>query len=203
MGDALIVSNVLLWIAVVALGVLVLALLRQIGVLHERIGPAGALVGREGPRAGEPAPVLDVADWEGRSVRVGGRDPAGRGTLLLFVSPTCPLCETLLPLVASVRDAEDRALRVLVASDGPRREHEAFVARHGLARAGYLLSTPLGLAFEVGRLPYAVLIDGDGVIRARGLVNSREHLESLFEARARGVASMQEYFEGGGDRRVA
>jgi hypothetical protein len=35
-------------------------------------------------------------------------------------------------------------------------------------------------------------------------VNSREHLESLFEARARGVASMQEWLASrGGDRQVA
>lgn len=195
MGDALIVSNLLLWIAVVALGALVLALLRQIGVLHERIGPAGALVGREGPRSGEPAPVLELQDWNGETLRVGGRDPDGRGTLLLFVSPTCPVCKTLLPLVASVREAEDRRLRVVVASDGPREEHGAFVALHGLARGRYVLSSELGLAFEVGRLPYAVLLDAEGLVQARGLVNSREHLESLFEARDRGVATLQEYLE--------
>lgn len=203
MGDALIVSTILLWIAVIALAALVLALLRQIGVLHERMGPAGALVGREGPRTGDPAPVLDLTDWNGRTLRIGAADPEGRGTLLLFVSPTCPVCETLLPLVTSVRDAEDPQLRVVLASDGPRDEHAVFVAHHGLARGHYVLSTELGLAFEVGRLPYAVLLDGDGVIRARGLVNSREHLESLFEARERGVASLQEFLGRDGDRRVA
>lgn len=203
MGDALIVSNVLLWIAVIALGALVLALLRQIGVLHERIGPAGALVGREGPRVGEAAPVLDVVDWNGRALRIGAANPDGHGSLLLFVSPTCPVCETLLPLVASVRNAEDPRLRVWLASDGPREEHEAFVALHGLARGGYVLSTELGLAFEVARLPYAVLLDGEGVIRARGLVNSREHLESLFEAQARGVSSVQEFLQRDAGRRVA
>jgi hypothetical protein len=38
-----------------------------------------------------------------------------------------------------------------------------------------------------------VLLDGAGVVRAKGLVNSREHLESLFEAMERGVASIQDY----------
>jgi methylamine dehydrogenase accessory protein MauD len=56
-----------------------------------------------------------------------------------------------------------------------------------------VVSTDLGLAYQVGRLPHAVLIDAAGVIRARGLVNTREHLESLFEAQARGVASIQEF----------
>ena len=35
--NALVVSNVVLWVMVVALAVTVLALIRQIGVLHERI----------------------------------------------------------------------------------------------------------------------------------------------------------------------
>jgi len=42
------------------------------------------------------------------------------------------------------------------------------------------------------------------VIRARGLVNTREHLESLFEAMERGVGSVQEYLtREPGNRRVA
>ncbi len=75
---------------------------------------------------------------------------------------------------------------------------------HRLEGRSYLLSTQLGLAFGVEKLPYAVLLDEDGVVRAAGLVNSREHLESLFEAKERGAASVQEYLAArGGDRRVA
>jgi methylamine dehydrogenase accessory protein MauD len=52
------------------------------------------------------------------------------------------------------------------------------------------------LAYQVSRLPFAALLDERGILRARGLVNSREHLESLFEAKRLGVASLQEYFSG-------
>jgi hypothetical protein len=52
----------------------------------------------------------------------------------------------------------------------------------------------------VEKLPMAALIDSRGVLRAKGLVNSREHLESLFEAHARGVASLQEYLAGATSR---
>ena len=69
MSEALVVSNVLLWIAVLVLGALVLALLRQIGVLHERVAPAGALVSQRGPVVGERAPVLEVTDWNGAPLR--------------------------------------------------------------------------------------------------------------------------------------
>lgn len=193
MSEALVVSQAVLWLVVVVLAVVVLALARQIGLLHDRIAPVGALVGAETPRVGELAPVLEASDWTGGPVRIGGRARDGRSTLLLFVSPTCPVCRELLPVARALAARAADALRLVLASDGPREEHEAYVARHGLDAAGYVLSKPLGLAYQIGRLPHAVLIDAEGVVRARGLVNTREHLESLFEARDEGVASVQEY----------
>ena len=49
-----------------------------------------------------------------------------------------------------------------------------------------------------------MLLDAGGVVRARGLVNTREHLESLFEADERGVGSVQEFLarEASGRREV-
>ena len=59
-----------------------------------------------------------------------------------------------------------------------------------------MLSSELGLRFAVSKLPTAVLIDEHGVLRAHGIVNTREHLESLFRAEELGVASVQEFLEG-------
>jgi methylamine dehydrogenase accessory protein MauD len=201
--EALAVSNALLWGLVLVLAGVVLALVRQIGLLHERIAPAGALAVRGGPEVGEAAPEMVLEDWSGAPVRVGGIAADARSTLLFFASPTCPVCKTLLPVLASVAQAERSWLRVVIASDGPRSEHEAFVARHGLDDGTYVLSTALGLAYQVARLPHAVLVDEAGRVRASGLVNSREHLESLFEAKERGVATLQEYLGDDGGRRVA
>jgi len=195
---ALIASNILLWVVVLGLLALVFALMRQVGVLHERIAPAGALVGATGPAVGAPAPILDLETWTGDRFRLA--DPASEtpraSTLLLFVSPTCPVCKTLLPFLDSLRRSESdaqRPLRIVLASDGPRAEHEAFVAEHSLANETYVLSRELGLAYAVEKLPTAYLIDTEGILRAKGLVNCSEHLESLFEARERGVASIQEF----------
>lgn len=193
MTTALVVSNLLLWIAVLVLGGIVLALLRQVGVLHERVAPAGALVGRERPQVGESAPVLAVADRRGEEHRIGGVAANGASTLLFFLSPTCPVCATLLPVVRSVVRDEGPSLRLVLASDGADTEHERLVRELGLEREAYVVSAELGIAFQVGRVPYAVLIDAAGVVRARGLVNTREHLESLFEARERGVDSLQTF----------
>jgi methylamine dehydrogenase accessory protein MauD len=191
-SDALAVSNAALWVVVVALAVVVLALARQVGLLHQRLGPGGALALAGGPRTGEAAPALEVEDWSGRRVALGGRDAAGRSLLLVFVAPSCPVCRSLLPALRSLAKRE-RGLRVVLASDGPRAEHEPFVREHALADFGYVLSQPLGLAYRVPRLPWAALVDAEGVLRSQGLVNSREHLESLLEAQALGVASLQEH----------
>src|SRR5215470_15311828 len=161
MIEALLVSTIVLWIVVLVLAGVVAALVRQIGVLHERVAPAGALVGREGPRIGTPAPQLTLPDWAGRAIALGVPDPERRSTLLVFVSPSCPVCKTMLEILAAVLRSEHAWLRLVLASDGTREEHEAFVRAHGLAERSYILSRELGLAYQVGKLPYAVLIDAD------------------------------------------
>jgi len=193
---ALAVSNLVLWLLMLVLTVVVLALVRQVGVLHERIAPAGALMLNRGLRVGEAAPKLDLADLEGRTHQLGGARGDGRSTLVLFVSPSCPVCKSLLPAVKSSRKDERSWLEVILSGDGELTEQREFVRTQGLEEVPYIVSAALGLAYQVSRLPFAVLLDEQGVLRARGLVNSREHLESLFEAKRLGVASLQEYFSG-------
>ncbi len=189
----LIVSNVLLWILVLALLVAVWALARQIGVLYERVAPMGALVTDAGPKLGEPAPLVSAGTLSGEAFALGG--PAAQSTLLFFLSPTCPVCKKLLPVLQSIQKAESAWLRVVLASDGNQPEHLAFRREARLENFPYLLSNELGMTYRVARLPYAVLIDEHGVLRAKGMVNTREHLESLFTARDLGVGSVQQYVE--------
>ena len=201
MEQALLVSNALLWVAVLALAAVVFALVRQIGVLYERVAPAGALMLAGGPKVGEAAPRFASDDVLGRATTLGGADPEGRSTLLLFVSPTCPVCKTLLPVAKSLAAREARRVRLVFASDGHADAHAAFVHKYALEAWPYVVSTELGLAHQVGKLPHAVLWDSGGIVRAKGLVNSREHLESLFEAMDQGVASIQEFVARSGGSR--
>ena len=192
--SALAISNIVLWVIVASLLVVVLALMRQLGVLHERIAPVGALMLNRGLAVGDKAPVLEVPDLNGATMRIGESRADGKSLLLLFVSPTCPVCKSLLPIVKSSGRDERSWLDIVLASDGDLEEQRAFARGHNLDAAAYVLSAPLGVTYQVSRLPFAALIDEAGVLRARGLVNSREHLESLFEAKRLGVASLQQYF---------
>lgn len=195
MIDALLVSNVLLWLLVLGLALTVLALTRQIGLLHERISPVGALSPQSRVNVGDPAPELALFDLHDRPIQIGGASNDELRTLLFFLSPTCPVCETLLPTVERVARTEVPRVRVILASDGAPEEHRSFVAEKRISHLPYILSAPLGMSYGVAKLPYAVLIDEDGIVAAQGLVNTREHLESLFEAQRHGVASIQEYLE--------
>jgi methylamine dehydrogenase accessory protein MauD len=194
MTTGLLASNIVLWLLVAGLALTVLALARQIGVLHERIAPAGALMVSGGPKVGEQAPVLDVTDIDGSDISIGAARVDDKSTLIFFLSPNCPVCKTLLPILKSSRKSESDWLDIVLASDGELADQKKFIDEAQLGDFRYLLSSNLGLTYQVGKLPFAVLLDHDGIIRSKGLVNSREHIESLFEAKERGVASVQEYF---------
>jgi methylamine dehydrogenase accessory protein MauD len=200
---ALAVSNATLWFVVIVLAVVLLAVVRQLGVLHERIAPAGALMLAKGLKVGESAPAIAARDIEGGSITLGGARPDQRATLLMFVSPSCPVCKTLLPVLKSSLAAERDWLDIVLASDGEGPMQREFVTTHRLGGFRYVVSAPLGMAYQVSRLPFAALIDGEGMLRARGIVNSREHLESLFEAKRLGFASIQDYFEAAARDRAA
>jgi methylamine dehydrogenase accessory protein MauD len=194
--NPLLVSNVLLWLLIVVLALVVLALVRQVGVLHERITPVGALMLAKGLKVGEVAPTIPLEALSGPGLTIGGTRSDGRSLLVMFVSPTCPVCKALLPVLKSSRKSEAGWLDIVLASDGDLTEQRAFVAEHGLDAFPYVVSSPLGVSYQVSRLPYAVILDHEGILRARGIINSREHLESLFEAKRLGVASMQDFLEG-------
>jgi len=195
METTLVISNTILWILVLVLAAMVFALVRQIGILYERVAPAGALMAGSGLKTGEEIPVFDLETIDGRAIRIGGENSDGKSTLLFFLSPNCPVCKTLIPILTAIRKSEANWLEIIFASDGDEKEHRQWLRESKLETWPYILSQQLGMSIQVAKLPFAALIDENGILCARGLVNSREHIESLFEAKMQGVASIQEYLQ--------
>lgn len=191
MHDALPYIVVMQLLLTLVLAVLLFGLARQVGVLHERVAPMGAMTSDRGPEVGEMAPTLTAATLAGDPVAVGGASSRGRSRLLLFVSPSCPVCKKLLPIACSFANAE--RLDVVLVGDGDVAEQRSMVQQLALDSFPYINSPQVGMAFHVGKLPYAILIDAEGVIRAKGLVNNREHLESLLIAEESGFGTIQAY----------
>ena len=195
MIEALVVSQMVLWLVILSLGATVFALARQIGVLHERVAPLGALMTDRAADIGDRAQRFEVTDIAGGRVQIGGERAQQKSQLLLFVSPACPMCKKLLPAARSFARREQRHLDLVLVGDGERGEHERLARGHGLEGVPLVISPVVGMSYGIGKLPYAVLIDHEGVVRGKGLVNSREHLESLLTAQEAGVASIQEFLK--------
>jgi methylamine dehydrogenase accessory protein MauD len=195
--DWLVASNIALWIGFIAMVLVNLALARQIGVLYERVAPAGALMMNQKLAVGAQAPELSLTALDGAMVRVG--TTGDHSQLLFFLSPDCPVCNELTPALKSAARAEADWLQVVLASDGEDQDHRRYIERKGLQAFPYVVSELLGKTYGVSKLPYAVLIDERGVIASMGIINSREHLDSLFEAKERKVASIQDYMSRRGE----
>ncbi|HMN37243.1 MAG TPA: methylamine dehydrogenase accessory protein MauD [Hyphomicrobium sp.] len=191
MTTLLLASTVLQWIFIGVSGAVLLGLARQVGLLHERSAPLGAMITDHGPGVGDKAPTFSVIDVKGQRRQIGGANTSGTEMLLMFTSPTCPMCDKLLPIVKSLARAEN--IDVMLVSDGAEEEHKTFLSKHKLDGLPYIISSEIGIRFQVGKVPYGVLIDDNGIIKAKGLCNTREHLESLLEASRTGHASLQEY----------
>ncbi len=155
-GSVWIVSYVMMWAAVLVLGVTVVALLRQIGVLHLRVAPMGVHFAGEGPELDEPAPVIDLdVDYAEADL-----------TLLAFTSPTCEICASLKPdLERLERHYDELRLRFIGHEDDPRSFAD----------------------FNVRSTPYLVAIDGDGVVRSRGVANTIDQVEEMLAEVIAGV----------------
>jgi methylamine dehydrogenase accessory protein MauD len=192
MSSALLTAVLLLsWVAIAGLAFCVFALARQVGVLHERVAPVGALSMSKGPAVGERVPRLAATSVEGREVVIGAPRASGRRVLLLFVSAHCPICKVLLPVAK--RFAREEVLDLILVGDAPLEEQRALIEKFELRGLDFINSPQVGLTFQVGKLPFAVLIGTDATLIAQGLVNSREHLESLVRADETGIPSIQTY----------
>jgi methylamine dehydrogenase accessory protein MauD len=187
------ITLTLIWVVVILLSVAVLSLARQVGVLHERVAPAGALMSGGGPGVGEQSPRLEAHALAGNAISIGGTLATGRALLMLFVSQTCPICKKLIPIALDF--AKSERLNVLFVGDAELSEQKKLIKQFGIDEHWFINGPEIGMSYRVDKLPYAVLLDDLGVIAAKGLVNSREHFESLIIAKETGFASIQSYLQ--------
>jgi methylamine dehydrogenase accessory protein MauD len=194
MITTLIVSQALSWAVILLMGVALLALARQVGVLHMRVAPAGALITAGGPAAGDRPAGIAARTLGGDAVTIGGPAPQSKLRLLMFVSAQCPLCKGLIPIAKSFARGERLDLG-FIGDDDPAVQLD-LIARHDIGAYPFVNGPEVGQAFAVSKLPYAVLLDSEGTVLSKGLVNSREHLESLIVAHELRLRSVQDYIGG-------
>lgn len=167
-------SYFVLWALVIVLALVVVALARQLGTLHLRLGPRGALeMDDEGPPLGEAPPGGVAQTLDGRTIDLGG---PGEAQLLLFVSPGCMVCEQVTPSIRAV--ARMGELTPYVLTDLDPAEARSAYAQKDLG-APIASARELTHSWEVPGTPYVVILDQSGIVRAKGTVNNLEQMEGL------------------------
>jgi methylamine dehydrogenase accessory protein MauD len=185
-------SYAVLWIVVLVQVILTLALARAVGRLVRRSPPSGARVINPGPELGS-----SVSDWEGTDLlgeRVSVRFPRKRGLFLLYISPHCSTCAGLLPSAKRFFNeiaAEADSAWVMVS--GSLQAQISYARENELTRHPVAAEEQLPPSFRVGGAPFGLWIDSAGHVRAKGMVDRREHLESLRNAVKTGHPSIESY----------
>src|SRR5205823_14522786 len=114
----LILSQVLLWALVLALGFLLLGTLRVLGLVRWRLEQLEATtpsrVGRNGLKPGKKAPDFTLPSVAGTEVALSGL--AGRKVLLVFVQPGCGPCRLITPELNRLQSKGE--VQVVVVSNG-------------------------------------------------------------------------------------
>lgn len=161
------------WIVLLGVLLVVIALARQVGVLLLRLGPAVPREVGAGPRLGHPAPTL--AGLTGRPWRY---DEPMDGTVVLFVSAECSVCDLAVSAVPRLRSRFPETEVCAVVTGDPE-SAVALGSKTGLPLEQVYARPELVVAFGVSEVPFAVFVDRTGLVRARGVANNREHLEEL------------------------
>ncbi len=153
------------WVLLIVLCVIVVALARQVGTLHLRLGPRGALeIDTEGPPVGEAIPPISALAPDGSVVNVGG---PGEPRLVLFSSATCSVCREVAPSLPAAA-ASARLVPQVV--------HDAEAER----------------VLDVPGTPYLMMLDEFGIVRAKGTVNNLEQVEGLIDTGRRRMDEEEE-----------
>lgn len=180
MDALLLASNLALWVLVILEGFAILVLVRHVGLIYRRMPPVGARLDATGPQIGDAVTAMRVMDLSEHTFEIGGASKKRR--LLVFLSPNCEDCRDLAPALRSIfKSDRGRTELTLISIGGDPDENRQFVESVNLANIPYALSPRAGALYGVSSTPYALLIEPDGRLAHKGVVNHLEHLESLLE----------------------
>jgi peroxiredoxin len=150
--------------------VLLLAVIRKVRLLGERVEKMPAFGATALLPVGSKAPVFTAVTTKGESRSLA--DLTGSRSVVGFFSPNCPPCRTQLPefveFAKALPGGPGRALAVVVGEGEAAAEFtaelEAAAAVVTTSRQG-----PVAVAFSVRGMPAFYLIGPDGRIKARGM----------------------------------
>ena len=171
------ISDIVLWLVVLALGFLLLGALRALGLLRWRLEQLEATtpsrLGRGGLKPGKKAPDFTLPSVAGGEISL--HDFVGRRVLLVLTQSGCKPCHRIMPELNKLERAGK--VRVLVVNNGDLETTRQW-ADEAQVRAPVLVQQQFSVSkrYEMYATPFAFLIDERGVIASKGIINNGEHI---------------------------
>ncbi len=167
-------TYVSLWILVLLQGVVIVFLLRQVGTIY--LGSRDAIE-RDGLEIGQRLPPITGWDEDGRAIQFSPKPD--QWTVLISSVPTCQVCREFLPEITELIDELRANVRFVLLLQGAPELLRPYLADVG--RATDPIATPPSVAknMRVRVSPYVHVVDSEGTVRAKGLVNSVDHVQHL------------------------
>jgi len=168
------VSYISLWLSLVLVGILVLLLYRHFGLLAMSTAQGHD---RDGIRVGDSAPAIPSVTSSGEQFLWSAS--TARPQLLVFGSPDCEPCKTIIPYLSDLAARRHEADVTFVAN-GPR---EVAVRLIETFKPSFLCladdGTESAVGYRVKVTPFAFVVGEDGRVRAKGLCPDPVRLQNI------------------------
>ena len=175
------------------------AVLTMIGRIEiQRSGDGQVLVTDDGPDLHTEMPRISGRDLNGREI--GNADYEDRDWVLLLASRGCLSCQSLLRSIRATRRGLRHPVEIVLVLEASKKDAEALADQHRF-------NVPVIVDDEdrirqglgVTRSPYGFLVDGQGIVRMKGVVNTQDQLEGLIHRRGKPDGGLMWEEQGPGD----
>lgn len=185
------VSYVALWVLVIALCLLVVGLLQQVGLLQRSLHSSPAQeegtsalplpsVENDGPALGSSLPEHTLETINGFGAFILASAQNKQGTLLLFLAPNCKGCQQVVEPINKIVDElvyDGRVIAILRTDEKGGRSFLSVFSLHIPVVCDEKRAITKG--FGVHRAPFGLLYDAQGVLMRKGIVKNIGDLLAL------------------------
>jgi len=186
----LLVTYVLAWIIACVNGFALLAGFVAIGRIHlMRSKETYVLTTDDGPTLHEPMPDFLGISTDG--IRIDREKLRGRATIMLFISMNCPPCNHLLKDLRGLTPHYFRKYRIVLVVEAPDSQLSESVRR---VRFPFTqISDPnnsIRNGLRIERVPFGLHIDGNLLVRTKGIVTNKAQFIGLITHRSRSAKGL-------------
>lgn len=174
-----------LWVLVLVNTIVLVALVRQVGVVLLRVGQVVAPRSSSGPSPGDVLAIPELSRLGSNPLRGAfdriADDGEHRPRVLVFLSPDCGLCHEMVPAANAVAVTYRSRFEVIQVVDLDQDSLLQWVAETK-SRTSVIAVPGVLKNYDIPGTPFACIVGDGDVIMASGWVNHLEHLEALIRS---------------------